>query len=63
MNDLPHDEAMIEQFRADPVYAIELLIDVIRSGEDGELAILIRQLTEAFHGGRDELADRQRRRS
>jgi len=63
MNGLPHDEVMIEQFRADPAYAIELLTEVLHSGGAGELAILIRQLTKAFHDGRVELADRKHRRS
>lgn len=43
-----HDEAMAEQFRADPDYAAVLLIEVRRSGDSAELAILLRQITKAF---------------
>ncbi|CAM6958899.1 hypothetical protein ACKWPO_15355 [Escherichia coli] len=59
MKDRPHREAMAEYFRADPTYAAELLAEVRRDGNPNELAILLRQMDEAFgsdckrsaHGG------------
>lgn len=62
MKDLPHDEAMAEQFRADPVYAAELLTEMRRNGDSAELDILLRQMAKAF--GQDEgwgLADAERK--
>ncbi|NVZ60963.1 transcriptional regulator [Pseudomonas gingeri] len=52
MKDRTHDEAMAEQFHADPDYAAELLIEVRRDGDSDELAILVRQMAKAF--GQDE---------
>ncbi len=54
MKDLPHDQAMAEQFRAHPGYAAELLSAVRRDGDSAELAILLRQLAKAF-GQNEEL--------
>lgn len=48
-----HDEAMAELFRADPSYASELLAEVVRDGDMGELAILKRQLFSAALTMRD----------
>lgn len=48
MKDRSHDEAMAELFQADPSYAEELLVEVIRDGNADELAILERQLSVAF---------------
>ena len=62
MKDRPHDEAMGEQFRANPNYAAELLIEVRRNGDSAELAILLRQMAKAF--GQQEgwsLADAERK--
>lgn len=64
MKDRPHDEAMVEQFHANPAYAAELLTEVRRNGDSTELAILLRQITKAF--GQDEgwsLADAERKLS
>ncbi|AVB17334.1 hypothetical protein ALP73_200190 [Pseudomonas coronafaciens pv. garcae] len=44
MKDRSHDGAMAELFEADPSYAIELLTEVLRDGDCGELAVLMRQL-------------------
>lgn len=52
MKDRPHDEALAEQFHADPGYAAELLTEVRRNGDSAELAILLRQMAKAF--GQDE---------
>jgi len=48
MRDRPHSEAMSEQLSADPIYAAELLADVLREGSPAELVILLRQLVVAF---------------
>jgi len=57
-----HDEAMAEQFRADPDYAAELLIDVRRNGDSEKLAILLRQIAKAFgQDGAWSLADAERK--
>ncbi|EMU5912968.1 hypothetical protein WN721_004711, partial [Salmonella enterica subsp. enterica serovar Meleagridis] len=48
MKDRSHDTAMVEHFRADPTYAAELLAEVRRDGNPDELAILLRQMDEAF---------------
>lgn len=50
MKDRPHDTAMAEHFRAHPTYAAELLAEVRRDGNPAELAILLRQMAEAFGG-------------
>ena len=50
MKDRTHDEAMAELFQEDPVYAVELLNDILEDGEQGELLIALRQMTKAFGG-------------
>jgi probable addiction module antidote protein len=50
MRDRPHDEAMAEQFRENPAYAVELLNSILEDGEQGELLIVLRQMTKAFGG-------------
>ncbi|MNF28515.1 hypothetical protein D3C76_433040 [compost metagenome] len=51
MKDRSHDEVMAEHLRADPTYAAELLAEVCREGDLAELAILLRQISEAFRQG------------
>lgn len=48
MKDRSHDDAMAELFRADPSYASELLVEVVRDGDADELVILERQLSATF---------------
>ncbi|AOL21941.1 hypothetical protein MOU_20605 [Xanthomonas citri pv. malvacearum str. GSPB1386] len=48
MKDRSRDQAMAEQFRADPTYAAELLAEVRRDGDPAELRVLLRQLAAAF---------------
>jgi len=57
MRDRTHDEAMAEQFRNDPAYAVELLNTILEDGEQGELLIVLRQMAKAF-GGVQEIAER-----
>ncbi|WP_273826011.1 hypothetical protein [Pseudomonas asplenii] len=45
MKDRSHDEAMAELFKADPFYALELLVEVCADGAADELAVLMRQLS------------------
>jgi len=48
MKDRLHDAAMAECYRADPVYATALLVEVWRDGDLAERAILLRQLQWPF---------------
>lgn len=48
MLDRSHDEAMVEQLRADPSYALALLTDVLLAGSPEEQAIVLRQIVAAF---------------
>ncbi len=48
--DRTHDEAMIELFKEDPNYAIKLLNSILEDGDQGELLIALRQLSEAVGG-------------
>lgn len=50
MRDRPHDEPMAEAFKEDPAYAVELLNRILEDGEQGELLIVLRQMTRAFGG-------------
>ena len=46
-----HDEVVAQNFRADPIYSLQLLDEVIRDGDHSELAILLRQINRAFGHG------------
>ncbi len=50
MKDRPHSTAMAAHFRSDPTYAAQLLAEVRRDGNPDELAVLLRQMDEAFGG-------------
>jgi probable addiction module antidote protein len=50
MKDRAHDVAMAELFQQDPAYALELLNNILEDGEQGELLIALRQMTNAFGG-------------
>lgn len=50
MRDRPRDEAMAELFKEDPGYALELLNSILEDGDQGELLIVLRQMTKAFGG-------------
>jgi probable addiction module antidote protein len=50
MKDRLHDEAMAEVLNEDPAYALELLNSILEDGEQGELLIVLRQMTKAFGG-------------
>jgi probable addiction module antidote protein len=55
MKDRIHDDAMAEMLKEDPAYALDLLNSILEDGEQGELLIVLRQLTIAF-GGVQEVA-------
>ena len=57
MRDRTHDEAMADEFRNDPAYAVELLNSILEDGEQGELLIVLRQMAKAF-GGVQEIAEK-----
>lgn len=44
MRDKPHDEAMAEEFAADPAYALQLLQSILADGDEAELQIFLRQI-------------------
>jgi probable addiction module antidote protein len=50
MRDRNHDEAMAEEFKQNPAYALELLNGILEEGEQGELLIVLRQMAKAFGG-------------
>ena len=53
MRDRIHDEAMAEIFKEDPSYALDLLNSILEDGEQGELLVVLRQMTKAFGGVQD----------
>jgi probable addiction module antidote protein len=53
MRDRTHDEAMAELLKEDPAYALDLLNSILEDGEQGELLIVLRQMTKAFGGVQD----------
>ena len=44
----PHEEAKIESFRKDPVYAAEYLNAVLADGDQEEVMVTLRYLAQAF---------------
>ncbi len=50
MKDRLHDDAMAELYRNDPAYAIEFLNSILADGDQQELLIALRQMTQAFGG-------------
>ncbi|MBU9347641.1 hypothetical protein [Burkholderia multivorans] len=57
MNDRSHDDAMAAVFREDPAYAVDLLNSILEDGAQGELQIVLRQMTMAF-GHAPEVAEK-----
>lgn len=50
MRSQSNDEAMAEMFAADPAFALELLNDILKDGDQAELLIILRQMAKAFGG-------------
>ena len=53
IRDRTHDEAMAELLKEDPAYALEFLNSILEDGDQGELLIVLRQMTKAFGGVQD----------
>lgn len=45
-----HDESMAEIYREQPDLAADMLNELLKDGEPGEMLILMRQLTKSFGG-------------
>jgi probable addiction module antidote protein len=52
-----HDEAIAEMFRKDPALAADYLNDVLATGDEVDLMMALRYLSDAF-GGVQEIARR-----
>jgi probable addiction module antidote protein len=50
MRDISNDDAMVQVFRNDPAYAVELLNDILKDGDQGEVLIALRVMAKAFGG-------------
>jgi probable addiction module antidote protein len=52
MKSRAHDEAMAELYRKDPEFARQVINDILEdeNGDQGELLIVLRQMTKAFGG-------------
>ena len=50
MRDISNDEAMAQLFREDPAYAVGLLNDILRDGDQGEVLIALRVMAKALGG-------------
>lgn len=50
MRSRQHDEAMAELYRNDPALAIDVVNDILKDGDQAELLIVLRQLTQAYGG-------------
>jgi len=57
MRDRNHDDAMADEVKEDPAYALELLNSILEGGEQGELLITLRQMAKAF-GGVQSIAEK-----
>lgn len=47
MRDRSHEEVMVERFSKDPIYALELMRDILMDGDEGELSVVLRQFAKA----------------
>ena len=50
MKSRSHDDAMVELYRSDPALALEVINGILEEGDQAELLIVPRQLTQAFGG-------------
>lgn len=57
MRDISNDDAMAQEFRDDPAYAVEFLNAILEDGDQGELLIALRQMAKAF-GGMQTVAEK-----
>ena len=54
-----HEEATVESFRKDPKFAAEYLNSILEDGDQDELMLALRRMSEAF-GGVQKLAGKAR---
>lgn len=52
-----HEEATVEGFRKDPTFAAEYLNSILEDGDQEELMLALRRMSEAF-GGVQKLAEK-----
>ena len=50
MRDISNNDAMAQVFRDDPAYAVELLNDILKDGDQGEVLIALRVMAKAVGG-------------
>ena len=52
MNDKTHDDAMIEVYRKDPEFARQVINSILEDeiGDQGELLVILRQMSSAYGG-------------
>jgi probable addiction module antidote protein len=50
-----HEDATVESFRKDPVFAAEYLNSILKDGDQAELMLALRRMSKAF-GGVQKLA-------
>lgn len=50
MRSRPHDDAMAALYRSDPQLALDVINGILTDGDQAELLIVLRQLTQAFGG-------------
>jgi probable addiction module antidote protein len=50
MRSRPHDDAMAEVYRNDPEFALDVINAILEDGDQGELLVVLRQMTQAFGG-------------
>ncbi len=50
MRDKLHNEAMVELYRDDPAYVLQLLNSILEDGDQRELLTALRQIAKAFGG-------------
>jgi DNA-binding phage protein len=48
MKSKPHDEAMAELYFEDPAFALGMINSILEDGDQAELLIVLRQMTQAF---------------
>ncbi|MEX0803773.1 MAG: addiction module antidote protein [Candidatus Binatia bacterium] len=54
-----HEEATVESFQRDPAFAAEYLNSILEDGDQEELMLALRRMSEAF-GGVQKLAEKAR---
>ncbi len=45
-----HDDAMAELYRGDPAFVLDVINGILEDGNQAELLIVLRQMTQAFGG-------------